>query len=205
MVAIIDYGMGNIGSIYNMIRKIGENSIVRAVDPEELYEADKIILPGVGAYDMAVTMLKKRGFWNVVQEMALHKKKPLLGICLGMQLLGMASEEGNEKGLGLIPFRCKRFCFEDVRLKVPHMGWDYVSVKKETCPLTEALSEESRFYFVHSYFAVCDNSEDILMTCRYGNEFVAAVHKNNVYGTQFHPEKSHRFGMDLLRNFVKRC
>lgn len=205
MVAIIDYGIGNIGSIYNMLKKIGENNIVRAANPEELYHADKIILPGVGAYDMAVTLLKEKGFWNIVLEMAIMKKKPLLGICLGMQLLGMSSEEGNEKGLELIPFSCKRFCPEDTALKVPHMGWDYVSVKKETCPLTEGVSGNLRFYFVHSYYAVCDNNENILMTCRYGKEFAAAVHKNNIYGMQFHPEKSHRFGMELLSNFVKRC
>lgn len=205
MIAVVDYGMGNIRSIENMMKKVGEKNVVEAKRPEILYQADKIILPGVGAYDTAVFSLKEKGFWNVIKEMALRGKKPILGICLGMQLLGNTSEEGKEDGLGVIPFQCRKFQFPDLELKIPHMGWDYVSIKQKGCLLTEKISEKPRYYFVHSYYAVCEEKEDILMECEYGRRFTAAVHRGNIYGTQFHPEKSHRFGMELLRNFAERC
>lgn len=205
MVAIVDYGMGNIGSISNMLKKVGEQHVIEAKNPEELYEADKIILPGVGAYDTAVHMLKDKGFWNILKSIGEIQEKPMLGICLGMQLIGMRSEEGVEEGLGLLPFRCVKFQILDSKLKVPHMGWDYVTVKQKHCLLTENISEKLRYYFVHSYYAVCENEADIWMECEYGSSFAAAIHRDNIYGTQFHPEKSHRFGMELLSNFVRKC
>lgn len=205
MIAIVDYGMGNVGSITNMLKKIGETEVVKADNPEILHKADKIILPGVGSFDMAVRMLKEKGFWNVLKVSVNQDRKPLLGICLGMQLLGYESEEGQEKGLGFIPFKCKKFRFSGTQLKVPHMGWDYVTVEQKECPLVDGVSSQLRYYFVHSFYAVCEESKDILMKCNYGHEFAAALHKDYVYGTQFHPEKSHRFGMELIENFARKC
>lgn len=205
MIAITDYGIGNIGSIFNMLKKTGEKNILVAHDPETLNKADKVILPGVGAFDTAVHMLKKRGFWDALKDIAMSEKKPILGICLGMQLLGRGSEEGKELGLGLLPFDCIKFRFKDSELKVPHMGWDYVEVVQKECVLTDHLSRKLRYYFVHSYYAVCEKESDVLMWCDYGHNFAAAVHRNHIYGTQFHPEKSHRFGMELLDNFVRKC
>ena len=131
MITVVDYGMGNIGSILNMMKKVGEKDVIEAENPDVLYQADKIILPGVGAFDAAVYLLKEKGFWSIIKRMALEEKKPILGICLGMQLLGKFSEEGKEQGLGLIPFECKKFRFSKSKLKIPHMGWDYVSVEQE--------------------------------------------------------------------------
>ena len=137
-------------------------------------------------------------------DRAVAQGVPLLGICLGMQMLGRRSEEGPGEGLGYLPFDLKRFRLQDQpELKVPHMGWDYVTVERPQDPLVAGLEAEPRFYFVHSYRAVCDDPADVLMTCDYGSPFPAAVGRGNVWGTQFHPEKSHRFGMCLIRNFVK--
>ena len=202
MIAIVDYGLGNLGSIANMLKVIGERNIITC-DREKLYRADKIILPGVGAYDAGMRQLKERGLDKAIKG-CVEEGKPLLGICLGMQLLGRRSEEGAEEGLSLIPFENIRFEIDSKQLKVPHMGWDIVSFKKNT-PLTEGLEGTQRYYFVHSYHAVCDSDENVLMTCEYGYEFAAAVCKGNVYGVQFHPEKSHSFGMKLLENFARRC
>lgn len=204
MIAIINYGLGNIGSILNMLRVIGERAEI-ATTPEQLSSADKFILPGVGAFDAGVTRLNESGLSDEIKKQCVNNKKPLLGICLGMQLLGRKSEEGTLSGLNLIPFDNIRFRFEGgCNLKVPHMGWDVIDIKNE-CPLTDNLEGQQRFYFVHSYHAKCDSSKNILMTCDYGYEFAAAVVKDNIYGVQFHPEKSHDFGMKILSNFAKRC
>lgn len=205
MIAIADYGMGNIGSILNMLKKVAKTDVFIADKPELLFEADKIILPGVGAFDMGVKMLKEKGFWNTLKENVEIQNKPILGICLGMQLLGYGSEEGKESGLGFIPFACQKFCCADSKLRVPHMGWNYVSVQQENCSISEMISSNPRYYFVHSYYAICENKNDVLMTCNYGIDFVAAVHRNNVYGTQFHPEKSHKYGMEIISNFARKC
>ena len=137
-----------------------------------------------------------------VSLQALQKKKPILGICLGMQLLGRKSEEGSLEGLNLIPFESVRFQFDDTNLRVPHMGWDIVDFKKDV-PLLSGIEGRQRYYFVHTFHAVCKNPEDVMMTCDYGYEFACAVNRDNVYGVQFHPEKSHDFGMRLLENFTK--
>lgn len=203
MVAIINYGLGNLGSIANMLKVIGEKSVITD-EPEKIHNADKIILPGVGAFDAGVSQLEQRGLIPVIQAEA-AAGKPILGICLGMQLLGRKSEEGNKSGLGLIPFDNKKFSFsQDCTLKIPHMGWDIVDFKQDK-PLLEGIEGQQRYYFVHSYHAVCDSAENVLMTCDYGYEFAASVCKGNVYGVQFHPEKSHDFGMRIFENFVKRC
>ena len=211
MIAIIDYGLGNLGSIANMLRVVGEKSVITD-DPEKIHAADKMILPGVGAFDAGMSNLAKNCLDQVIKEET-ASGKPIMGICLGMQLLGFRSEEGQKSGLGLIPFENKRFNFKSVTvsdeerrlLKIPHMGWDIVKFSKPYNPLLEGIEGQQRYYFVHSYHAVCDSPENVLMTCDYGYEFAAAVVKDNVYGVQFHPEKSHDFGMRIFENFTRRC
>lgn len=203
MVAIIDYGLGNLGSIANMLKVIGEKSVI-TVDKGRIAEADHIILPGVGAFDAGMQKLNETGLVPFVREQALRQKKPILGICLGMQLLGKKSEEGQLEGLGLISFETVRFKLDGTNLKIPHMGWDIVTFKQKN-PLLEGLTGKQRYYFVHSYHAVCDFPENVLMTCDYGYEFACSVVRDNIYGVQFHPEKSHDFGLSLLDNFVKHC
>lgn len=203
MVAIIDYGLGNLGSIQNMLKVIGEKAVITS-DSAVIDQADKMILPGVGAFDAGMRLLKEKGLDSVIKEQALLKRKPLLGICLGMQLLGRSSEEGSIDGLGLIPFDTVKFRIKDSRLKIPHMGWDIVTFEQDN-PLIHGITGQQRYYFVHTYHAKCDSKENVLMTCEYGYEFAAAVCKENIYGVQFHPEKSHDFGMALLQNFVKEC
>lgn len=202
MIVILDYDMGNVGSIKKILHKIGENNVVISRDTEVIKNADKMILPGVGAFDSGMSNLKKYNLIDTIKEFALLKKKPILGICLGMQLLGRSSEEGIEKGIGLIPFDNYRFQLPE-QYKVPHMGWDYIRIANNNCPLVQKLCKEQRYYFVHSYFAKCDNADNILMTCDYGEKFAAAVVKDNIIGVQFHPEKSHLFGIQLFRNFLE--
>lgn len=201
MVGIIDYGLGNLGSIQNMLKVIGEKSIITSCK-EELDKCDRYILPGVGAFDAGVNKLNELGLATYIKWKVIEEEKPILGICLGMQLLGRKSEEGTLPGLGLIPFDNIRFRLEHTNLRVPHMGWDIVDFKKEI-PLLKGLVGHQRYYFVHSYHAKCDSDENIMMTCDYGYEFAAAVVKDNIMGVQFHPEKSHDFGMALLKNYVK--
>lgn len=203
MVGIIDYGLGNLGSIQNMIKAIGEKSVISS-KPEELDKCDRYILPGVGAFDAGMSKLNESGLVDYIKSKATNEKRPILGICLGMQLLGRRSEEGNLLGLGLIPFDNIRFRLDDTDLKIPHMGWDIVDIKQDN-PLITGLTGTQRYYFVHSYHAKCDSKENVLMTCDYGYEFAASVVKGNIMGVQFHPEKSHDFGMALLRNFIKEC
>ncbi len=202
MIAIVDYGLGNLGSIANMLKVIGEKSVITS-SKEVITNSDGIILPGVGAFDAGAKNLNDTGLDDVIRQLA-ELGKPILGICLGMQLLGRKSEEGKLKGLGLIPFDCVRFDVRDKGLKIPHMGWDMVDILKNN-PLTKKLDNNQRYYFVHSYHATCDSPEFVLMTCDYGYEFAAAVTKDNVMGVQFHPEKSHDFGMALLKNYVEFC
>lgn len=203
MIAIIDYGLGNVGSIANMLKAIGAKAIITS-DEKEIASADKMMLPGVGSFDVGIRSLKKLGLADVIRTECQMKKKPIIGICLGMQLLGRGSEEGSLDGLGLIPFDNVRFRLNNSDLKVPHMGWDVVDICQES-PLVYGLEGMQRYYFAHSYHAVCERGVDVLMTCDYGYTFTAAVAKDNVYGVQFHPEKSHDFGMALLKNFVDKC
>lgn len=208
MIAIINYGLGNLGSISNMLKVLGQKTVI-ASDSEIIRKADRIILPGVGSFDAGMEQLENRELIPIIKKEAADGK-PILGICLGMQLLGRKSEEGEKTGLGLIPFDNVRFDFDGIdeslkqQLKIPHMGWDIVEMKQNR-PLVQGIEGTQRYYFVHSYHAVCDAPENVLMTCDYGYEFAAAVCKDNVYGVQFHPEKSHDFGMRILENFVRRC
>ena len=202
MVGILNYGLGNLGSIANMLKAINEKTIITD-DPNEIKAADGIIIPGVGAFDAGMSKLLRTGLVDIIKEEA-KEGKPILGICLGMQLLGRGSEEGSRKGLDLIPFECIKFRCSDSGLKIPHMGWDIVNIKQNH-KIVCNLKGLQRYYFVHSYHARCDNDDNVLMTCEYGYEFACAVVKGNVIGVQFHPEKSHDFGMALLKNFVGIC
>lgn len=199
MIAIVDYGMGNLGSIQNMFKRIGAAARVTG-DPAVLADARKILLPGVGAFDSAMQRIADAGLREVLDRKALDERVPTLGICLGMQLLTRGSEEGQLPGLGWIAASTKRFP-AIAGLKVPHMGWNLVTPTQPS-PLTDGLPAESRFYFVHSYYVQVDDPADSLLRTHYGIDFDAAVAHGNIYGAQFHPEKSHKFGMKLLANFA---
>jgi imidazole glycerol-phosphate synthase subunit HisH len=201
MIYIVNYGLGNLNSIRNIIKKIGgESKIID--DVRELKDAKKLILPGIGAFDHGMQFLNERGWINDLNEAVLVKKIPVLGICLGMQLMCKGSEEGVLPGLGWFDADVKRFRLApDSSFKIPHMGWNAVHVKKQN-PLIEDKGEEQRFYFVHSYHVVCNNPADELLSAVHGYEFTAAISHENIYATQFHPEKSHRFGMELLKHFI---
>lgn len=198
MIAILDYGMGNVKSIYNMLKKVGVDSIITS-DPEIVAKAEKYILPGVGAFDHGMTNLRNSSFFNILEKNVIIEKKPILGICLGMQLLTNSSEEGIETGLGWVDAKTIKFDLKDQDLAIPHMGWNKTN-PTNTNDIFKNL-EENRFYFVHSYYVICNDDENILATANYGQTFTCGIYKNNVYGVQFHPEKSHKFGMQLLKNF----
>lgn len=198
-ITIVDYGMGNIGSLRNMFRRIGCATEL-ASTPEDLRRASKVLLPGVGAFDPAMERLEATGLGAAVRDRALVDGVPTMGICLGMQLLGHGSEEGERPGLSLIPARARRFPASAG--KVPHMGWNVVTPASPS-PLTAPLPPESRFYFVHSYYMRAEDPADAILTCTYGVTFDAALQRGNVFGAQFHPEKSHRFGMALLKAFAE--
>lgn len=204
MIVIVDYKMGNLGSVSNIIKKIGHTSVVSS-DIEVISKATKIILPGVGSFEKAMSNLKELGLIDVLNEKVIQQKTPTLGICLGMQLLTNSSEEGNVKGLGWINAKTVKFQLTDFpELKIPHMGWNDVNFP-QTHFLCENYHEKPRFYFVHSYHVICDNDENKLMTTKHGIEFTSAIVKENIMGVQFHPEKSHKFGMTLFKNFIERC
>lgn len=200
-VTIIDYGMGNIGSICNMFKYIGiETKVTNSVS--DIESASRIVLPGVGHFNRAMTNLKSMRLLDVIKKTVLINEVPLLGICLGMQLLCNSSEEGGVEGLSLIDASVLKFDYTpQSRLKVPHMGWNKIMIKKKA-PIFDILSNDSRFYFVHSFYVKCNENSDILATTNYGIDFVSAFQKNNIVGVQFHPEKSHKFGVILFRNFA---
>jgi len=200
-ILIIDYGMGNLSSIANMIKKVGGVSSICS-NLEQLDKAEKLILPGVGSFDHGITSLLDNNWKDVLDNMVKIKRVPVLGICLGMQLMCNNSEEGRLSGLGWIDAQIRRFSFpEHTKLKVPHMGWNTVDVTKPN-PLLDSVQEEQRFYFVHSFHAVCADPADVLATAHHGYDFCAAFSRDNIFGVQFHPEKSHRFGMELMKRFV---
>lgn len=201
MIVVVDYGMGNLGSIVNMLKKIGESSQI-ADSFDDILSAKKLILPGVGAFDAAMTKINETGLRQILDKKVLEEKTPVLGICLGMQLLTRSSDEGKMEGLSWIPADTKKIPSKD-GLKIPHMGWNVVK-KSTPSELTEGFEEgEHRFYFVHSYAVRVDNQENSILKTNYGIEFDSAIQKDNVFGVQFHPEKSHRFGKKLFANFIK--
>ncbi len=200
-VLIVDYGVGNLASIRNMLRKIGVEASISG-DIDAVASADKLILPGVGAFDTCADKLDRSGLREVLSNRVLSDKVPILGICVGMQLLLEGSEEGELKGLGWVRGRNIRFRADRMPagLRIPHMGWTDVHAEKPS-PLLMDI-EDPRFYFVHAYHAEVEDPSDALLTAEYGYRFTAAVEHGNILGVQFHPEKSHRFGMRLLSNFV---
>lgn len=202
MIVIIDYGIGNLASVQNMFRKIGVADVVVSGKAEDIAAADKLLLPGVGAFDAGMKHLEQSGLVPLLNQKVLQEKTPILGICLGMQLLTKRSEEGILPGLGWIDAETLRFNPDPaLKLKVPHMGWDYIQVKRDN-KLVD-MESRNRFYFVHSYYVKCFDENQSLASCKFDHEFTCMVHKDNIYGAQFHPEKSLKFGMKVLENFAK--
>lgn len=201
MTTIIDYNVGNIGSIVNMLKKLGESTLV-SCDHSEILKAERLILPGVGSFDKGMSNLINLNLIEVLNEAILVKKKNILGICLGMQLMTAGSEEGRSNGLAWLDASTKKFLFPNNDLKIPHMGWNNVYQVKDS-DLFNEMDEKLKFYFVHSYYVECNETDDILTTSSYGIDFVSSFKKENIWGVQFHPEKSHIYGLKLLKNFCK--
>lgn len=200
MIAVLDYGLGNVEAIINMIGKIGHKACL-ANSVDRLLAASKIILPGVGSFDKGIQNLMDSGLLETLNKVVLVDKKPVLGICLGMQLMCNRSEEGVLAGLGWINAEVEKFQFINNDLKIPHIGWSDTLSDNESF-LFYKLKEEARFYYVHSYFCRLKNNSEQIAFCKYGHSFTAAFAKDNIFGVQFHPEKSHSFGMQLLSNFI---
>ena len=202
MITIIDYKVGNLGSIVNMLKKLGVKSKL-ATTVEDIINAEKLILPGVGAFDSGIINLRKTGLMDILNEKVLAQKIPVLGICLGVQLMCNGSEEGNEEGLGWFDAEVKKFSFpKESSHKVPHIGWNYCDIVKES-KLFFNMYEDPRFYFVHSYYLKSNQQSDILTQTEYDVLFTSSLEKDNIIGVQFNPEKSHKFGMKLLENYSK--
>ena len=200
-VAIVDYGMGNLHTVKRKLDRIGVHGQLTS-DPADILRADKLLLPGVGHFGKAMEHLASLDLIEPLNEAALVKKTPILGICLGMQLLARGSEEGGAEGLGWIDADVVRFAVEDTRrFKIPHMGWNGVRAAAPT-PLLDAVTEQTEFYFVHAYHLVCRDAADVAGDTDYGYRFTSAVQRENLYGVQFHPEKSHDAGEALLRRFL---
>ncbi len=200
-IHVINSGTCNIGSVVNMLNYLGiKNFIVN--EKKDLNNVDKIILPGVGSFDHNVKNLHDLEFFHTIKDLVEIKKIPILGICLGMHLFCKTSEEGNQKGFGFFDAEVIKFKFDNntKQLLVPHMGWNSVRIKKKNKLLIEP-NYNYRFYFVHSYHVKCSRDADVMLTTNYGYNFHSGINKEHIYGVQFHPEKSHRFGMEVLKNF----
>jgi glutamine amidotransferase len=200
MIVIIDYGMGNLRSVQKAFEKIKIPAKVSS-NIEDILNADKLVLPGVGHFERGIHNLRERGLYGAINEVVLEKKKPILGICLGMQLMTEFSEEGNCKGFEWIKAKTQRFAFQNSALKIPHMGWNNLFIKNPDS-LYKGIENNNLFYFVHSYYITCENVNDILTETMYETKFVSSFRKNNIYGCQFHPEKSHDAGLLILKNFT---
>jgi len=201
-IVIVDYGMGNLRSVQKKFSKNGIPAIVSS-DVEKISNASKLVLPGVGHFAKGVKTLKELGGWDVLREIVLIKKTPILGICLGMQLMTNYSEEGNVDGFGWVDADVVKFKISDkIKLKVPHMGWNNIAPAKKH-HILKGIEPESQFYFVHSYHVICNDQADILTTTKYDYEFVSSFKKDNIYGFQFHPEKSHDQGEQIIKNFIQ--
>jgi len=200
VITIVDYGVGNIGALLNMFDYLGLEAQVCA-DAAKIVTAQSLVLPGVGSFDKAMTTLRERQLILALNEAVLHRNIPVLGVCLGMQLFARSSEEGEQEGLGWIDADVKRISIpQGSCLKVPHIGWSEVSVIQEN-QLFRSMEGVVRYYFNHSYHMVCNNSNDVAAVFNYEQPLVCSIKHNNIYGVQFHPEKSHRFGMHLLKEF----
>jgi len=202
-ITVLDYGTCNVRSVANMLRKVGADSLITS-DASCVASATKLILPGVGSFDWGMKHLDKKGLLSVLKRKVIEEHIPILGICLGMQLFSNTSEEGSLDGLGWIDGDVKKFNISSMneKLKVPHMGWNYTHQVKDHF-LFKDIPQPMRFYFVHSYHYVCSLRENVLATAHYGYDFTCAIVKDNIIGVQFHPEKSHKYGMQVLRNFVE--
>lgn len=199
-ITIVDYGMGNLHSVKNKLERLGFSPNV-SNNKDVILSSDKIILPGVGHFGKGMSNINTLEIKAALNEFALIQKKPILGICLGMQLLTEYSEEGDSDGLGYISGKTQKFQFENKKLKIPHMGWNSIQIKKE-CPLFNGITENEMFYFVHSFYV--DTPHDyILAETVYGIKFTSAFWKDNIYGVQFHPEKSHEWGTKIMQNFCE--
>ena len=203
MIVIVNYGMGNLGSIKNMLKKTGHSSVITN-NKNTIEQATKIILPGVGNFKHAMQNLIDLDIIDILNKKVLIDKTPILGICLGMQLMTSYSEEGNVVGLNWIHAKTKKFIFNDSSIKIPHMGWNEIIFSKQNA-INENLELPARFYFVHSYFVECEDKKDTLHSTEYQMQFTSAFNKENIYGVQYHPEKSHYFGYQLLKNFIELC
>ncbi len=201
MIHIIDYGLGNTQAFVNMFKRLGFDS-TRATSADQLIDAKKLILPGVGSFDYAMTLLNDSGMREAVDRLVLVDKCPVLGICVGMQMLASSSSEGTIPGLGWISGNVRSFRDnDDFQLPLPHMGWN--DIEPELSSPLYADSDDWRFYFLHSYYFECENSANALATANYGIDFTCSVSFENIYGVQFHPEKSHHWGAKLLKNFAE--
>ena len=201
MISIVNAGIGNFNSIHNLLNKLRINSILTN-SYDEISKSKCIILPGVGSFDKFINSLKEFKINLAIENAINDNDSKILGICVGMQVLFNASEEGEEKGLGLINGIVSKFN-KNLKISIPHMGWNKVSQKKKNKLFSNKKYE--RFYFAHSYHCICDDKNDILTTTMYGKEFVSSVNKNNIFGFQFHPEKSHQYGKEVIYNFITKC
>lgn len=204
MIAIIDYGSGNVGAIANIYKKLKVPHVITG-DAAELAAAERYVLPGVGAFDTTMDYLRDSGMVELLNEQVLVKKKKVLGICVGMQILADSSEEGVKPGLGWIPGRVRKIDASTLvsSPKLPHMGWNSVTTKSADAPLLQGVDLEQGFYFLHSFYFDAQESSDVFATVRYGADLPCSVFRDNVYGMQFHPEKSHSNGMAVFRNFAE--
>lgn len=198
MIAIIDYGMGNLHSVFKAFKRVGAEVIISS-KIEDIKKADKLVLPGVGHFKRGMENLKNLKLIETLNQKVIKEKTPILGICLGMQLFTKFSEEGNANGLGF--FNAQTLKLKPKALRIPHMGWNNMKIKKKH-DLFSNIDNKNSFYFVHSYHVYCKNKSDILATTLYGNEFTSAIQKDNIIGVQFHPEKSHSAGLQILKNFI---
>lgn len=204
MIVVIDYGAGNIGSILNMFKRLGAE-IIASADADVIGSAEKLLLPGVGSFDSGMSKLHESGVVEVLHRKVLQERTPILGVCLGVQLMTKGSEEGVMPGLGWFDARTVKFNFENeaAHLKIPHMGWRDTIIKKPS-RLFNPDDEEYRYYYVHSFHLVPENPDDVLTTAVYGYEFVSGLERGNIMGVQYHPEKSHKFGMRIFKNFLEK-
>jgi glutamine amidotransferase len=203
MIHVVDYGLGNVQAFLTMFKSLGFEA-TRAKIAADLTVASKIILPGVGAFDHAIELLNQSGMRPTLETLVLQEKVPVLGICVGMQILASSSDEGRLPGLGWVPGRVRAFRTNEqsASMRLPHMGWNDVQPKPGS-PLFAGLESDARFYFLHSYYFECDEPSHVVATASYGLDFSCAVSVGNVYGVQFHPEKSHHFGAQLLKVFAE--